>query len=151
MAKIEFTNEDIRQHLQMQQDIINRFAANSSNCKTWLIAIVAALTALQMTSSHVTGYGWLLPLLSLILYFLDSYYLGLERAHIADEKKFLEKVRGLMGNEDVQDIPGLYEFSNTGVDGKECKIWRTIKAMGSFSTYPFYGAMIILTVVLSRL
>lgn len=49
MIKYVFKEDDIRQHLMMQQDIINRMANNSSNCKAWLITIVAALTALQIS------------------------------------------------------------------------------------------------------
>ena len=38
MAKNVFKEDDIRQLLMMQQDIINRsMANNSSNCKAWLI------------------------------------------------------------------------------------------------------------------
>lgn len=81
MAKFKFDKEDIRQHLQMQQDIINRMATNSSNCKTWLITIVAALTALQITRDEITSYGWLIPILCVMFWYLDSFYLGLEKVH----------------------------------------------------------------------
>ena len=44
MEKLRYSEDD-RQYLQMMQDNITRMAANSSNCKSWLVTIVAAFPA----------------------------------------------------------------------------------------------------------
>lgn len=40
-------NDDDRQYLEMMQGSIERMATNSSNCKAWMVTIVAAVMALQ--------------------------------------------------------------------------------------------------------
>ena len=44
-------NDDDRQYLEMMQGNIERMAANSANCKTWMVTIVAAVMALQCSIS----------------------------------------------------------------------------------------------------
>lgn len=151
MAKFKFDREDIRQHLQMQQDIINRMAANSSNCKTWLITIMAALTALQITRNDIQSYGWLFIALCVMFWYLDSFYLGLEKVHRNKEKEFVDKVKDLDLDADIDssDLPNIYSFSTADTDGKTHNIRHAFIAMLNSSTTPFYGLMIILSFLLS--
>ena len=51
-------NDDDRQYLEMMQGNIERMAANSANCKTWMVTIVAAVMALQYSISALNG--WIL-------------------------------------------------------------------------------------------
>lgn len=151
MAKFKFDKEDVRQHLQMQQDIINRMAANSSNCKTWLITIIAALTALQITRNDIQSYGWLFIALCIMFWYLDSFYLGLEKVHRDKEKEFVDKLKELNLDTEINlsDIPKIYRFSTVGEDGKTHNIRHAFSAMWNSSTTPFYGLMIVLSLILS--
>ena len=49
-------NDDERQYLEMMQGNIERMAANSANCKTWMVTIVSALMALQCTIQALNGW-----------------------------------------------------------------------------------------------
>lgn len=151
MAKFKFDKEDIRQHLQMQQDIINRMATNSSNCKNWLITIIAALTALQITRDEITSYGWLIPILCVMFWYLDSFYLGLEKVHRDKEKIFVEKVKKLKLDEEIEasEIPDIYNFSTVGEGEKTHNVSNAFRAMWNSSTTPFYVIMIVLSLLLS--
>lgn len=141
MAKYVFKDDDIRQHLMMQQDIINRMANNSSNCKTWLITIVAALTALQITQETIHGYGWLMIIVCLMFWYLDAFYLALERLHRDNEKNFISELK--KENYSIEEL--IYCFSTKGNN----KFLLTLNAMCSTSCFPFYiiliGLMVILT------
>lgn len=136
MAKFKFDKEDIRQHLQMQQDIINRMATNSSNCKTWLITIVAALTALQITRDEITSYGWLIPILCFMFWYLDSFYLGLEKVHRQNEEDFVKNIKNLDIESEYEEakLPNIYNFSTKDSDN----VKNAFKAMRNPSTLPFY-------------
>lgn len=146
MAKIKFDKDDIRLHLQLEQDIINRMASNSANCKTWLITIVAALTALQITRDDISSFGWLMPLLCLMFWYLDSYYLALEKKHRDKEKSFINTLSNLENSPDGYEIDGLYDFS---LQKDKCRFCEGIVKMGNSSTLPFYLTLIILFLLLS--
>jgi uncharacterized membrane protein len=75
---IDEANSAVQKHIELQHAIINRMAANSSNCKTWCITIVSALLVIsyQQTNIAIANLSYL-PLL--LFFFLDSYYLSLER------------------------------------------------------------------------
>lgn len=151
MAKFKFDKDDVRQHLQMQQDIINRMAANSSNCKTWLITIIVALTALQLTRGDTQNYGLLFIVLCIIFWYLDSFYLGLEKAHRGKEKEFVDKVKNLDLNAEIESssLPNIYSFSTADKDGKSHNVRHAFRAMWNSSTTLFYGLMIVLSFFLS--
>lgn len=141
MAKYVFKEDDIRQHLMMQQDIINRMANNSSNCKAWLITIVAALTALQITQETIHNFGWLMIIICLMFWYLDAFYLALERLHRDNERNFVSELK--KENFSIEEL--IYCFSTKGND----KLMLTLKAMWSTSCFPFYIILIGLTVFLS--
>ena len=141
MAKYVFKEDDIRQHLMMQQDIINRMANNSSNCKAWLITIVAALTALQITQETIHNFGWLMIIICLMFWYLDAFYLALERLHRDNERNFVSELK--KENFSIEEL--IYCFSTKGND----KLMLTLKAMCSTSCFPFYIILIGLTVFLS--
>lgn len=140
MDKYNFTEEDVRQHLTMQQDIINRMASNSSNCKTWLVTIIAALTAIQISRADIVNYGWLLIIIIVAFWYLDAFYLALERTHRANEKRFVNSLF------DKQIPESIYSFSTKSSNNK---VKLTLKAMISTSCWPFYLLFGVMTVALS--
>lgn len=138
MEKYEFKEEDIRQHLVMQQDIINRMANNSSNCKAWLITIIAALTTLQLSQEKIQDNGWLMLVVCFMFWYLDAFYLAIERLHRSNEEKFITELK--RDRYAVENM--IFKFSTQDTNKK---LIPTLTAMCSMSCLPFY--LIIMTLV----
>ena len=85
--------DDVRQYLQMLQDIINRMASNSSNCKAWAITIFTAMSALMIGVEVIRQWMWIILCPIVLFYFLDAYYLGLENDFRNLEASFIKKLR----------------------------------------------------------
>lgn len=119
-------------------------AGNSASCKTWALTLVAALLALFEGKGIQLDALWIicLPLL-LPLYFLDCYYLGLERITIDIQRDFLESLS--KGSEEY--IIQLYDVRKIG--DKKLQQRQTMGAMKSVSTAPFYVFVDIIVFVLS--
>lgn len=117
-------------HISMLQDIINRMANNSANCKTWTITIVAAMLVLLVDKSYNIPNAKVCFIPVALFYLIDCYYLGLERLCIKSQKNFVQKV--LKG--DFADDP----FTVKELSGRCTQLCSTIKATVSFSTTPFY-------------
>lgn len=86
-------NDDDRQYLEMMQGNIERMAANSANCKTWMVTIVAAVMALQCSISALNGWVLLGILPVVLFWYLDVYYLHLERGMRNRETEFMNILR----------------------------------------------------------
>lgn len=86
-------NDDERLYLSMLQCNIERMAGNSSNCKSWMVTIVSALMALQCTINALNGWILLGILPILLFWYLDVYYLHLERGMRNLETVFLNMFR----------------------------------------------------------
>lgn len=142
MSKFQFEDEDIRQHLMMQQDIINRMASNSSNCKTWLITIIAALIALQISQDTIHNYGRLMIIVCVMFWYLDAFYLALERIHRSNEESFVAELKSQSGSVDKL----IYTFSRRRVKNMFC---FTLKTMVATSCLPFYVILIGLIAILA--
>lgn len=130
MEKYEFKEEDIRQHLVMQQDIINRMANNSSNCKAWLITIIAALTTLQLSQEKIQDNGWLMLVVCFMFWYLDAFYLAIERLHRSNEEKFITELK--RDRYAVENM--IFKFSTQDTNKK---LIPTLTAMCSMSCLPF--------------
>lgn len=151
--KLKLTDTTVAEHVKMMQGIINRLAGNSSACKKWCIAILTALLALA-NNKGVWDVNILkisiLPLLS--FYFLDCFYLGLEREMKTKQSEFLWKVRR---HEDIDDdlyLGGKIQSDTTCEP--ECKsiqilkrlkeqVVNTLYGVVSFSTTVFYLPIIV--------
>lgn len=141
-------SDDARLYLQMMQENIARMASNSANSKTWLVTIVAAFLAIGCRLDEM-NYWLLLALVPvLVLWYLDSYYLGLERALRNRERKFINIVNGR-----IQGIvkDNLYDFTpyyvdkdnlDLGYKGKKCQMFNK-------SVWPLYIIMIAIVVVIT--
>ena len=124
--------ESDRHYISLLQENINRMATNSANCKTWLVTLVAAILALQLTSKELQSILWVALGLIVLFYILDSYYLGLERKFIAVEKDFVKVAKEKEKDEMTKDI---YSFDIDSVKDDDA---TTCSAMCSASTAPFY-------------
>lgn len=78
----------VMKHIDMYQGIINRMAGNSSECKKWALGLVSAIMVL-IADKGVIDAAALAAIPALLFWFLDAYYLGLERQFIAANNKFL--------------------------------------------------------------
>lgn len=132
-------NSAVQDHISMHQDIINRMAGNSANCKNWTITLVAAMLVLLVDKNMQIPNAWICLIPIVLFYLLDCYYLGLERMCIASQNEFLGKV-----NNGKDYIDSLYKMEALKDNCKQ--LCNTIKAMKSFSTTPFY--LIVAIVVL---
>lgn len=122
--------EDERNYVNLLNDAINRMASNSANAKSYLVAIVAALIAIQMPNK-ANAYIILSALVPTVLfYWMDCYYLSLEKRFRNLQSAFIKKERY-----NGVEIAGLYQFNIYDIKKK----WPKTKAFFSWSTTPFYG------------
>lgn len=148
MGKANFYNDDDRQYLQMMQSNIERMATNSANCKTWMVAFVTAFMALG-SSIAVARYWLLLGIIPILLFwYLDTFYLHLERAMRNRERDFLNKV---VAGEDERYRAALFNFMPMMVKKDEAKdgLVATNDRWFSSSTAPFYCIAIIAVLILT--
>lgn len=132
-----FTETD-RHYISLLQENINRMAANSASCKTWLVTLVAAILALQLTSNELRSVLWIAVGLIFLFYFLDSYYLGIESKFIDIEKTYVQAVKY---NKKDELNRNLYSFNIKEVKGKYA---ITCSALLSPSTWPFYSVLLLI-------
>lgn len=125
--KLTLDSAAVIAHIQMLQGIINRMGSNSANCKYMAIAAVAAM----MTLGTDTGWSMFLlcTLLTLILFLIDSMYLGQEKDFIRQQNIFLDRVKDNKGK--VED---LYKIES--MNGRKVQI--LLNGMKSWSTGSFY-------------
>lgn len=147
MKQDVFSNDD-RQYLQMMQSNIERMAANSANCKTWMVAFVTAFMALG--SSVAINKCWLaLGIIPVLLFwYLDTFYLHLERGMRNRERDFLNKVAA--GDDEGYKI-ALFNFKPMMVKKNEAKngLVATNDRWFSQSTAPFYCIAIIAVLIVA--
>lgn len=139
--KENFYNDDVRQYLQMMQANIERMAANSGNCKSWMIVIITAFMGLWSNSQEMKGWGIIVIIPILLFWYLDSFYLQLERGMRNREREFLN----ILGN-GIEDEykKALFCFKPMMLpsDDKEKGFVSTKNCFISKSTAPFYGITI---------
>ncbi len=141
-------NEDDRQYLQMMQSNIERMAANSANCKTWMVAFVTAFLALG-SSVAVAKYWLALGIIPVLLFwFLDTFYLHLERGLRNRERDFLNKC-AVDNEQDYKDA--LFNFKPLMVkeDDKDKGLVANYDRWFSKSTAPFYCIAIVAIAILT--
>lgn len=131
-------SDAVRTHLEIMQGVISRMANNSRSCKVWCVTLVAAVLFL---SSRTDEANQVLTALApaVLFWFLDSYYLLLERAFRKSYGAFVKKLHG--GRAQASD---LYVVSPCGsIPGGV--FWAMSQ---SISVSPFY-ATIALTIALA--
>ena len=129
----------VRTHIEIMQGVISRMADNSRSCKVWCVTLVAAVLFLSSRSDEPNQI--LIALAPAVLFwFLDSYYLSLERAFRASYGAFVKKVHD--GRARVSD---LYVVAPSGSVVRGV-LWAMFV---SVSVWPFY-LMVAAAVVLAR-
>ena len=143
-------NNDDRQYLQMLHDIITRMATNSANCKTWLITLITGFFAVSIGVDTLRGWIWILLFPIVLFWYLDQWYLSLERAFHNRERNFLNEIF----NDDVSVEnyhKMLYDFKPLFISAEDKTsglvstdgIWKTK------SVIPFYGTLSLIVIVVT--
>ncbi len=138
-----FEKSDVQHFISYLEGIINRMASNSANCKNWLLAIFAGCMAMQPSMQSAVDKICLAYPLVILFCLLDSYYLGCEKYFRDMMGDFVKRVR----ENDNQYREKLYKFENrTIIDD----IKSVIAGFFSIATWPFYGTLIIIVVLIDR-
>ena len=137
-------NDTCQHYISLLQDNINRMASNCSNCKTWLITLIAAFFAISASKGDIVTYIWMAYIPTALFFFLDCFYLGVERRFRRIESRFVALViqdEEALKNEclphDIDSALYKYSLPNAHKD-KQNQFCQTIRAMWSWSTTPFY-------------
>lgn len=139
----------VQAHINMMQGMINRMSSNSANCKLWCITILAAILGLFYDNKfpHLDYCYFIVGL----FYFLDCFYLGLERKFVKAQNDY---VRAINNNEAIKVVAQTFlPYSIQARTERSCwieekgkhylmQLWDIFKALFSFSTTPFYGAIL---------
>ena len=132
-------NEDqssVQAHMTIMQGVIQRMAENSRSCKMWCVTLVAAtLVLVARTGEPQHALIALVP--TLLLLFLDSYYLALERAFIKSQNTFVDKLhKGTLKSTDV------YRVAPTAMG--LVLVGRCLGSVSIWLFYPLVAIMILL-------
>ena len=149
---LDFYSNDDRQYLQMMQDNIVRMANNSANCKTWMVTLVAGLCAIGCSISALNGWIVIAIVPVLVFWYLDTFYLNLERKMRNRELDFILKMKNYYGSDAYKNA--LYNFSplslqNLSKEQKNVGFVDTSNRAFSKSIFPFYFMMIVAIVIIT--
>lgn len=144
-------------HINMQQGIINRMAANSASCKTLTITILAAILVLLVDKKICICNMWIAYIPVALFFFLDCFYLGLERGLIKKQADFIANINS--GVDISMDIflvkdKGENKFGaviEATIKNFITQLISTLRAILSFSTLPFYGSIICFIYFLTKM
>ena len=149
MRMISF-NEDERLYLQMMQDNISRMASNSSNCKNWMVMIVAALLAVSFDISSMNWWLLLIALPIFLFWWLDAYYLKLERGMRNRQRLFLNICTGVEETEQYSSalfyFKPLYKDEILSEDQEKEGYTTTKGCFWSESVLPFYSITLVVLI-----
>jgi hypothetical protein len=139
----------VQAHINMLQGIINRMASNSANCKTWAITILAAMLVLVVENKICSDKLWVCYIPIGLFFFLDCFYLGLERNFIKKQNDFISKIHnGENFENELFVVKKLnekwYQKVWAAIKKFFCQLLWTLKAIFSFSIIPFYVAIFVL-------
>ena len=153
-----FNQEEERLYLQMMQDNIARMAANSANAKTWLVTIVAAFLALSCNINEF-DYWLLLAIAPIcVFWYLDAYYLNIERGLRNREQKFINICKGIdlvdEGDSTVstkEDAIFVFKTLTKENDNKELGYVKTGCMLFNSSVWPVYAMMLLIVMIVTAI
>ena len=143
-------SEDGRQYLQMMQENITRMASNSANCKSWLMALISALFAIGASVDALQGWIFFTVVPVIMFWWLDAYYLKLERGMRNRQKLFINIVNNSISSEDDYNA-ALFDFRIYSIDkpDKEAGLVSTKGVAWTESILPFYGPVLLVVLAVS--
>ncbi len=84
-------SQSVRTHLEIQQSVIQRMAANSASSKTWCISIVSAILVIVINQEKPHN-AFIAYIPTFLFLFLDTYYLALESMFRSSYNSFIDKL-----------------------------------------------------------
>jgi hypothetical protein len=130
-------------HLNILQDIINRLANTSSNCKAFSAVIYTIMITVLISINKIVQFWWILVILTLVCAIFDAYYLALERMFRKKYKKFVDSI----DNKTFEERE-LFRISPKNTDLKLETLAETMDAVLSFSIIGYYGVFIIMSCII---
>ncbi len=146
--KIDCNSPAVHTYLNILQGIINRMGRNSAQCKTWCITLVSAILILSynkdvVAMSDTILYMAFLPII--MFYFLDSYYLSMEREYVKRYNRFTKKLRE---GKNVNNM--LYDASiEKGFLRRLCQTMEAFESPSTGLFYPLLGIILVLAIFLN--
>ena len=122
----------IHKHLDIMQGVISRMAENSRSCKVWCVTLVAA-TLVLVARTGEADHALIALAPAALLYWLDAYYLMLERRFRNSYNDFVDKA-----NAERVTLSNLYKVTGLGSKARTM-LWAMFR---SASVLPFYIAVI---------
>jgi hypothetical protein len=113
--RLDETSPSVQAHLGIIQGVINRMAANSSQCKAWCITIVSAILVI-IADKGKPDFAWIAMLPTILFMFLDTYYLTFEKGFRESYNDFVKSLHS--GNLSAED---LYAVKPAGDMHKHCR------------------------------
>ena len=140
------------QYLQMMQENITRMAGNSANAKTWLVTIVTGFFAIGCSIKDLDWWLLLAIIPIVVFWYIDAYYLSLERALRNREQIYINLMNSLEstgGNLIDEKQNTLFDFRPLFMDNDDddLKLKKTKCMMLNKSVYPVYLIMLFLIIV----
>ena len=140
------------QYLQMMQENITRMAGNSANAKTWLITIVTGFFAIGCSIKDLDWWLLLAIIPIVVFWYIDAYYLSLERALRNREQIYINLMNSLESTGDNlidEKQNTLFDFRPLFMDNDDddLKLKKTKCMMLNKSVYPVYLIMLFLIIV----
>ncbi len=136
MCALNTDSSSVQSYLAILQNVISRMASNSASCKTWCVTLVSAILVLVADKTK-PDYALIAIVPVLLFFFLDAYYLGLERGFRDSYNGFIKKLHS--NNAVVEDI-----FIVSPGGGTLHILGLTFNALYSISIWPFYGVLLIM-------
>lgn len=125
-------------HVTMLQSAIARMASNSAACKTWTVTLVAGILVVAAGRPDASV-AWIALLPTFAFAGMDAYYLALERAFRHRYRDFVQKLH-------QTDVPDHMLFD---IDPSPLTCQSVRAALVSFAVWPFYGPMVVGTMVVA--
>jgi len=139
MEKLDLESGAVHSYLETLQNIVSRMSTNSASCKSWCVTLVSAIIVIVADKSRPELIWIAIIPISLFL-FLDSYYLGLEQRFRLKYNEFIKKLHNKSAT--IEDV-----FIINSGSGFKVNFVSTIKALLSFSVYPFYIVLFLMLIV----
>ena len=133
---LKYNDVAVLKHMDMYQNIITRMANNSSACKNWCIVLVSALLAFIIDKGRV-DVAWLGAIPISMFYFLDAYYLGLEKQFRDAQKESAYKIRASKFM-----LKDLFVIKADGTIPQQM-----LKGFTSWATWPVYCSLLLLLIL----
>ena len=129
----QISSDKIHAHLTITQSIIQRMATNSASSKTWCITLVSAILVI-VADKGKPNFAFITLIPIVLFFFLDAYYLALEKCLIGTYNKFIGQV-----NNDTLPPESLYKIEPT-----ENFLMNFIKSICSPAVFPFYSILLLM-------